>query len=92
MFFWKASVIRESLRLYLPKTAAILSSIAEDVNGGESRKLRSVLKKRYPECESVSVDYAVLEKAAKVIGIPCDIGWNDVGSWKAAYDLLRTGQ
>jgi mannose-1-phosphate guanylyltransferase len=34
------------------------------------------------------VDYAVLEKAARVAGIPCEIGWNDLGSWNAVYAML----
>ncbi|MGH6960937.1 MAG: mannose-1-phosphate guanylyltransferase/mannose-6-phosphate isomerase, partial [Dongiaceae bacterium] len=42
----------------------------------------------YPQCENISVDYAVLEKAPNVEGLPCEIGWNDVGSWNAVYELL----
>jgi mannose-1-phosphate guanylyltransferase len=42
----------------------------------------------FPRCENISVDYAVLEKAQNVLGIPAgDIGWNDVGSWNAVYEL-----
>ena len=91
MFFWKASTIREALRLYLPQTAAVLQSIPEklaDGRGADPRYVQRVLKKLYPACENISVDYAVLEKASGVVGIPCDIGWNDVGSWNAVYDLL----
>jgi mannose-1-phosphate guanylyltransferase len=40
-------------------------------------------------CENISVDYAVLEKAENVAGIPAgEFGWNDVGSWNAVYELL----
>lgn len=37
---------------------------------------------------NISVDYAVMEKSNNVAVIACDIGWNDVGSWKAMSDLL----
>jgi len=40
-------------------------------------------------CENISVDYAVLEKSSNVVGVAGDdIGWNDVGSWNAVYELL----
>jgi mannose-1-phosphate guanylyltransferase len=86
MFFAKASVIREALQRYLPETAAVLKGIAEA--HGNGRGFARVLKNRYGECQNISLDYAVLEKSPEVIGIPCEIGWSDVGSWRAAYDLL----
>ena len=47
------------------------------------------LEQVFPLCENISIDYAVLERAQDVVGIPCDdIGWNDVGSWNAVYELL----
>ena len=94
MFFWKASVIRAALHRYLPKTAEALSSIAtrmisgKAIHQGGSRNLQLLLKQFYPACENISVDYAVLEKTTGVVGIPCEIGWNDMGSWRAVYDLL----
>ena len=46
----------------------------------------------YARCDNISIDYAVMEKAPNVAGIRCpDIGWNDVGSWNAVYQLLRRG-
>lgn len=78
MFVWRAQTILDALDRYVPKTAELLL----EVSNGES------LEKLYPLCENISIDYAVLEKAKNVVGIPCDIGWNDVGSWNAVYDLL----
>lgn len=86
MFFWKAATVRDALRRHLPGTAAVLRTIAE--RGAGTRSLRQVLRKLYPSCENISVDYAVLEKASGVLGIPCEFGWSDVGSWNALYDLL----
>jgi len=48
----------------------------------------------YKELQSISVDYAVLEPATRVEGpprvfvIPAEIGWSDIGSWAAVYELL----
>jgi mannose-1-phosphate guanylyltransferase len=85
MFFWKAQVVSDALGTHLPGTAGVLRSIA----AGSTRGLASRIRKRFGDCENISIDYAVLEHVSNVVGIPCDIGWNDVGSWRAAYDLLK---
>jgi mannose-1-phosphate guanylyltransferase/mannose-6-phosphate isomerase len=36
---------------------------------------------------SVSIDYAVMEKARRVLTVPCDCGWSDLGSWEAIRDF-----
>jgi len=36
---------------------------------------------------SISIDYGVLEKSSRVSLVPCDIGWNDVGSWQAVHEI-----
>ena len=85
MFFWRADVLLDELRRHLPKTATLLAAAAalRDPQFAES------VKRSFPLCENISIDYAVLEKADRVAGIPAgDFGWNDVGSWNAVYELL----
>lgn len=85
MFFWRADVYLDALRRHLPKTASLLESLPPFGRRRFAEKLGDV----YPLCENISVDYAVMEKAAKVCGVVSDdIGWNDVGSWNAVYQLL----
>jgi mannose-1-phosphate guanylyltransferase len=91
MFFWKAGTFREELQKHLPGTARTLSAIAQRSGTSSRNGLAQVLKELYPACENISVDYAVLEKAKRVLGIPCDFGWSDVGSWNAVYDLATNG-
>ncbi len=80
MFFWKTSVLLDALREFLPKTATLLASLPAFAN----RRFSSQLKKVFPHCENISIDYAVLEKARGVVGFATDdFGWNDVGSWNA---------
>ncbi len=84
MFFWKTSVLLEALRQHLPKTATLLASIPPVT----SRGFAASLAKTFPMCENISIDYAVLEKADNVVGLAADdIGWNDVGSFNAVYEL-----
>ncbi len=85
MFFWPAGLFLEMLRRYLPRTATLLSSLPPFSSRHFSRKLREV----FPRTENISVDYAVLEKAGNVMGLPAgDIGWSDLGSWNSLYKLL----
>jgi len=37
----------------------------------------------FASCPAESIDYAVMEKTDKAAVVPCDIGWNDIGSFKA---------
>ena len=54
-----------------------------------SRQFGAKVKEVFPLCENISVDFAVLEKATNVVGLAADdIGWSDVGSWNAVYELL----
>jgi len=85
MFFWRAGVLLDQLRRHLPRTASVLASLPRF----GSRRFSTALKQAFPLCENISIDYAVLEKAAHVSGIAAgDFGWNDVGSWNAVYELL----
>jgi mannose-1-phosphate guanylyltransferase len=84
MFFWRAATVLELMRHHQPKTATLLAGLPFF----GSRQFASKLGEAYPLCESISVDYAIIEKAQEVAGLAVDdIGWNDVGSWEAVYDL-----
>jgi mannose-1-phosphate guanylyltransferase len=84
MFFWKAKTVLELTRRHLPKTATLLAGLPSFKSRGFAAKLAEV----YPLCENISIDYGIMEKAAKVAGLPVDdIRWNDVGSWEAVYAL-----
>lgn len=85
MFFWQTAVLLDQLRRHLPRTATVLASLPR----WGSRNFSSQLEKAFPRCDNISIDYAVLEKAENVSGIPAaDFGWNDVGSWNAVYELM----
>jgi mannose-1-phosphate guanylyltransferase len=86
MFFWRTSVLLDALDRFLPKTAALLAGLP----AFGSRQFAARLRETFPKCENISIDYAVLERASNVVGLPAgDIGWNDVGSWNAVYELEK---
>jgi mannose-1-phosphate guanylyltransferase len=91
MFFWRVSTFLEDLKSFLPKTHAALEKLSESIGTRNyERKLRAI----YPKVENISVDYAVLEPATRtdepprVFVIPAEVGWSDIGSWAAVYQLL----
>jgi len=85
MFFWRADIFSAELWHHLPKTAAVLDSLPKF----GSRQFNAQLAEVFPQCENISVDFAVLEKSEDVVGIAAgDIGWDDVGSFSAVYELM----
>jgi mannose-1-phosphate guanylyltransferase len=91
MFFWRVSTFLNSLKSYLPKTGAALELLAESIGKRSyERQLRAI----YSQLENISVDYAILEPATRQQGephvfvIPAEVGWSDIGSWNAVYELL----
>ncbi|AAK81012.1 mannose-1-phosphate guanylyltransferase [Clostridium acetobutylicum] len=79
MFIWKCSTIFKLTEKYLNKTYNILRSISE-ANGDEFNVL---LKREYVKVDNISVDYGIMEKADSIYVIPCDFGWDDIGTWHA---------
>ena len=91
MFFWRVSTFLAALKKYLPKTHDAVESLAPHVG---KPSYAAKLQRIYRRLENISVDYAVLERAtrgegaARVFVIPADIGWSDIGSWAAVYELV----
>jgi len=91
MFFWRVSTFLDNLRRFLPATHDALLQLAEDI--GTPRYAKS-LRRIYPKLENISVDYAIMEPAtrqrgaARVFVLPAEVGWSDIGSWAAVYELL----
>jgi mannose-1-phosphate guanylyltransferase len=90
MFLWSASTLVNALREHLPKTASLLEEIASTFG---TRKFAATFRELYPKCESISVDYALLEprsakgeQVANIVCLPADFGWNDLGSWTALHE------
>ncbi|MEO8330907.1 MAG: mannose-1-phosphate guanylyltransferase/mannose-6-phosphate isomerase [Gallionella sp.] len=85
MFVWRASVILEEIRRYLPAVHQVVQTIiAESRVAGT---FQQAVESHFAAMPSISIDYGVLEKSSHVSLIPCDIGWNDVGSWQAVHDI-----
>ncbi|HEV2614985.1 MAG TPA: mannose-1-phosphate guanylyltransferase [Candidatus Acidoferrales bacterium] len=104
MFFWRVSTFLECLRKYLPKTWHALGELQQFIG---TREYAEALRRIYPKLENISVDYAIMEPATRprsvrdksekrgterVFVLPAQIGWSDIGSWAAVYELLARNQ
>jgi mannose-1-phosphate guanylyltransferase / mannose-6-phosphate isomerase len=84
MFVWRASVILAEIQQHLPAVHQVLQNIiAESKSAGT---FQQAVEKHFAAMPPISIDYGVLEKSSRVSLIPCDIGWNDVGSWQAVHE------
>ncbi len=81
MFIWKTSVILEQFKKYLPEMYKCTEKLMESDGREED------LNQFYHACESISIDYGIMEKAEKVHVLPGEFEWNDVGSWTAVHEL-----
>jgi mannose-1-phosphate guanylyltransferase len=85
MFFWRVSTFLDALKEFLPDTYNALEALSRQIG---KRNYEFQLERIYVTLENISVDYAVLEKARNVVVVPAEVGWSDIGSWAAVYDLL----
>jgi mannose-1-phosphate guanylyltransferase len=91
MFVWSAKTLANAVRELLPDTAPLLEKIAA---AWDTPDFERVFGELYPQCENISVDYAILEpRSAKgehhsnLYCIPARFGWSDLGSWAALHEF-----
>jgi mannose-1-phosphate guanylyltransferase len=85
MFVWRADSIWLEVCRQLPQLAQDLEPVAAMKYADT---MADLLKGLYPRLPAVSIDVGVMERAQDVWVVPADIGWSDVGSWRALGDLL----
>ena len=82
IFLWKTSSLLKAFRECAPQVAA-----AFDDGDYSSKGEREFIDRSFPAAPSISIDYAVMEKAPNVYVETVDLGWSDLGSWKALYEV-----
>lgn len=86
IFVWNVSTIVNAFRMYQPAMNRIFESMM-DVYGTD--KEQAAIDEHYGECENISVDYAILEKAEEIFVQPSDFGWSDLGTWGSLQTLSK---
>jgi len=87
MFVWKIATIRQALKDYLPASASRLEPIGRAIKEGAD--YTKLLADIYPTLEKISIDFAVMEKAPKVLMVELHCRWLDVGSWPALENVVE---
>jgi mannose-1-phosphate guanylyltransferase len=105
MFFWRASTFLENLQQFHPATHAALDELAETIGtSGYASALRRIYPRLenisvdYAVMEPVTqlrssgtrARKPTDEPTARVCVIPARVGWSDIGSWAAVYELLAS--
>ena len=85
MFLFRASRYLQELERFQPDiVAACRAAFAQAKRDGDFVRLD---RESFAACPSDSIDYAVMEKTDAAMVLPVDIGWSDVGSWSALWDV-----
>lgn len=86
IFIWSVSTIVNAFRIYSPAISKIFENMLS-IYGTD--KEQEMIDLHYPECENISVDYAIMEKAEEIFVCPASFGWSDLGSWSSLYMHTR---
>ena len=78
IFVWNVKTITRQLRAYAPQIAGVMDTIAPALFTDAEA---SVLRKLFPTCDKISIDYAVMEKSRNIYVVAGDFAWSDLGSW-----------
>lgn len=83
IFLWKASAIINALKEYAPD---VTSTFERGLDCFGTEKEDKFIAENFAGCVNISIDFAVMEKAANVFVETVSFGWNDLGTWSALRD------
>lgn len=94
IFVWNIETITDCIAKYKLQIAFQMDEIVNSnlVPDSKLSTLNFKLKEVFPQCEKISIDYAVMEPASKeglVYTHPADFGWSDLGNWTSLHDKLQ---
>lgn len=86
MFIWSVPAILSEFSRQMPELADFISQVKNAADFG------TVLAERFPALPKISIDYAVMEKAGRVLCLEAGFDWDDVGTWPAVANYLATDE
>lgn len=84
IFVWNQATIDAQLRRYAPGIMTMMDKIKPHLYGADES---DALRVYFPQCEKISIDYAVMEKSNDIFMIPCSFPWSDLGSFQALEEV-----
>lgn len=85
IFVWNVKTITNAIRKYVPQIAGVMDELEPALF---TYREQEELKRLFPTCEKISIDYAVMEKAQEIYILPAEFGWSDLGSWGSLHTQL----
>lgn len=82
VFVWQRQVIEAAMMEHMPSLCQAFEQLPRSSSQWTDESIRAV----YEQCETISVDYAVLEKARNVVVCLTSARWSDIGGWDALYE------
>ena len=86
MFVWKSSVAMREFERQQPELYELLDQLGKKI---DTPGFQTELATLWNQMPSISIDVGIMEGAENMIVIPEDIGWNDIGSWDALFDIVK---
>lgn len=86
IFIWNVATFTKAFATYQPEMDDHFNRISSHYN---TEKEKEIINKVYTQCNNISIDYALMEKAQNVYVIPANFGWSDLGTWNAAYENVQ---
>lgn len=85
LFIFNTATIVEAFKTYMPE----LDTLFGNFTGYYTHSEQDFISHIYPQCPSISFDYAIMEKIQNAYVLQGYFGWSDVGTWKSAHDLAE---
>ena len=83
IFVWNVNTIVNAFRIYAPGISGIFERLLPYY--GTERE-QAVINQEFPNCENISVDYAIMENAEEIFCFPANFGWSDLGTWGSLHE------
>ena len=92
-YVWNAGIfiwsVKSLLKAFKNNAEDIFDLLKQGETAYNTEGEQNFINEAYPTTRSVSIDYAIMEKADNVYTIPGDFGWSDLGTWGALYDEAK---
>lgn len=86
IFIWSLESIMRSFEIYMPD---LNNQFTESMESLDTPSEKEFINNLYPRSKSISIDYAIMEKAENVYVLTADFGWSDLGTWGSLYTHLH---
>ena len=83
MFVWSVATVLREFNRHAPELADVISQVRTP------KELENILHERFPKLPRISFDYAIMEKADRVLVVEASFDWDDVGSWQAVARYFK---